>query len=60
IVKLRRLLLQAVDDNAAGKTPMGHDPGSYRVRSLRCELPKGADMAAAMNDLVRIEKLAAQ
>lgn len=60
IVKLRRLLLQALDDNAAGKTPMGHDPKSYRVRSLRCEMPKGADMAAAMSDLVKVDRLAAQ
>ena len=60
IVKLRRLLLQAVDDLAAGKPAMGLDPKSYRVRSLRCELPRDADMAEAINDLVTVEKIAAQ
>ncbi len=60
IVKLRRLLLSALDDHAAGAPPMGQNPKSYQVRSLRCELPRGADMAAAIADLVKVEKLAAQ
>ncbi len=60
IVKMRRLLLEAIENEAMGRTPTGYDPKSYRVRSLRCELPKGADMAAAMGDLVKIDRLAAQ
>ena len=60
IVKLRRLLLQALRDHADGKPLMGIDPRSYRVRSTRVELPRGADMAAAMSNLVRVDKVAAQ
>ena len=54
IVKLRRLLLQALRDRDEGKPPPGLDPGSYRVRSLRCELPPDADMPKLMKDIVRI------
>lgn len=60
IVKLRRLLLEALDSHVAGKPVMGLDPASYRVRSLRCELPRGTNMAEAMGGLVRVDKLAAQ
>ncbi len=60
IVKLRRLLLQALRDHADGKPLMGMDPESYRVRSTRCEMPRDFDMAAHMGNLVRVEKIAAQ
>lgn len=60
IVKLRRLLLQALRDHADGRPLMGIDPKSYRVRSTRCEMPRGADMAAAMEELVRVDKVPAQ
>jgi hypothetical protein len=60
IVKLRRLLLQALRDHADGKPLMGMNPASYRVRSTRCEMPRGFDMASHMGDLVRVEKIAAQ
>jgi phthalate 4,5-dioxygenase oxygenase subunit len=40
VVKIRRLLLQAVRDHAAGKPLPGLDPASYRVRSTRFEAPK--------------------
>jgi hypothetical protein len=44
IVKIRRLLLQTLKDHAAGKPLPGMDPRSYRVRSVRCELPKGTPL----------------
>ena len=56
IVKLRRLLLQALRDCEDGKPPLGLDPRSYRVRSLRCELPPDANMAELMTDLVRLDR----
>jgi phthalate 4,5-dioxygenase oxygenase subunit len=39
VVKIRRLLLQALDNHAAGKPLPGMTPESYRVRSIRCEAP---------------------
>ena len=41
VVKVRRLLLQALNDYAAGKTPPGLDPASYRVKTMNYEAPKG-------------------
>ncbi len=52
IVKLRRLLLQALRDQAEGKPPMGLDPKSYRVRSVRCELGRDVDVAERISQLV--------
>jgi phenylpropionate dioxygenase-like ring-hydroxylating dioxygenase large terminal subunit len=40
IVKIRRFLLQALEDHAAGKRLPGLDPASYRVRSTRIEAPR--------------------
>ena len=53
IVKLRRLLLDALDNHAAGKPLPGMDPASYRVRSTRCAVPKGEAFAATMEARVR-------
>ena len=53
IVKLRRLLLQALDNHAAGKPLPGMDPASYRVRSTRCAVPKGEAFAETMVARVR-------
>jgi phthalate 4,5-dioxygenase oxygenase subunit len=55
IVKIRRLLLQTLNDHAAGKALPGIDPASFRVRSARCELPKGAPFAESMGERVRID-----
>jgi hypothetical protein len=52
IVKIRRLLLQTLKDHAAGKRLPGMDPRSYRVRSARCELPKGVPLDS-MEERVR-------
>lgn len=43
IVKIRRLLLKALDDHAAGAPLIGMDPGGYRVKSPRYEAPAGAN-----------------
>jgi hypothetical protein len=55
IVKIRRLLLQTLNDHAAGKPLPGMDPTSYRVRSARCELPRGAPFAETMAERVRLD-----
>ena len=55
IVKLRQLLLNAVRDNEAGKPAPGGNPHSYRVRSLRCELSRDADMSKLINELVVVQ-----
>jgi phthalate 4,5-dioxygenase len=55
IVKIRRLLLQTLNDHAAGKPLPGMKPASYRVRSARCELPKGAPFAETMAERVRLD-----
>ena len=61
IVRIRRLLLQALEDHAAGKTPTGLDASSYRVRSTRYEAPVGVSIANDMAELVRSHrKVAAQ
>ena len=54
IVKIRRLLLQTLKDNADGKPLPGMNPESYRVRSARVELPKGAAVAEAVERCVRV------
>jgi hypothetical protein len=54
IVKIRRLLLQTLKDNADGKPLPGMNPESYRVRSARVELPKGAAVAEAVERSVRV------
>ena len=48
IAKIRRLFLQVLDNMAEGKTPPGMDPESYRVRMMRWEAPKGADIVQMM------------
>lgn len=55
IVKIRRLLLKAMDDLAEGKTPPGMDPASYRVRSTRFEAPVGTSVADQLADRVRAD-----
>ena len=55
IVKIRRLLLQTLQDHAAGKPLPGMNPASYRVRSTRYEAPKGAPFPEMMDRHVRID-----
>ena len=45
IVRIRRLLLQAVRDFQAGKPPIGMDPSGYRVKSGRYYAPKTTPVA---------------
>jgi phenylpropionate dioxygenase-like ring-hydroxylating dioxygenase large terminal subunit len=42
IIQIRKLLMQSLRDIAEGKEPPGIDPASYRVRSTRFALPRGA------------------
>ncbi len=51
IVKIRRLLLQALRDHDAGKEPIGMDPAGYRVRSFRCEISADTPVASVMDRL---------
>jgi phthalate 4,5-dioxygenase len=55
IVKIRRLLLQALKDHAAGKPLPGTDPRSWRVRSARYKAPSEKSFAETMTRHVRID-----
>lgn len=55
IIKLRQLLLQALRDHEEGKPIPGSDPQSYRVRSIRCELPRDSNMAHLITTLVKAD-----
>jgi hypothetical protein len=55
IVKIRRLLLQALKDHAAGKPLPGTDPRSWRVRSARYRAPSEKSFAETMTRHVRID-----
>jgi hypothetical protein len=59
IVKIRRLLLQAIKDHQSGKPLRGMDPASYRVRSARFEAPHDAPLLEMVKESVRGEMLAA-
>jgi phenylpropionate dioxygenase-like ring-hydroxylating dioxygenase large terminal subunit len=59
IVKIRRLLLQALKDRESGKPLRGMGPASYRVRSARFEAPRDAPLLEMVKESVRIEMLAA-
>jgi hypothetical protein len=59
IVKIRRLLLQTLKDHAAGKSLPGMRPESYRVRSARCEAPKGQPISEMIERYVRVDRQAA-
>jgi phthalate 4,5-dioxygenase len=52
IVKIRRLLLQTLKDNAAGKPLPGMNPASYRVRSGRFNARKGVPFSEAMEQFI--------
>ena len=56
IIKLRRLLLEALHDFEAGGEPPGLDPTAYRVRSARFTLPAGRTFEEAVDELVRIKQ----
>jgi len=58
IVKIRRLMLQALKDHEAGKALPGMNPASYRVRSMRWEAPKGVSFSETMAERVRVDELA--
>jgi len=55
ITKIRKLLLQSLKDHAEGRPLPGMRPESYRVRSARVELPKGAPILEAAQRAVQLE-----
>jgi phthalate 4,5-dioxygenase len=57
ISRIRRLLLQALKDHAAGKPLPGANPKSWRIRSARYKAPAGASFAQTMEQHVRIGAL---
>jgi phthalate 4,5-dioxygenase len=56
IIKIRRLLMQALKDHTAGKPLPGTHPASYRVRSARYYAPTGTSFADTMDQHVRADK----
>jgi phthalate 4,5-dioxygenase len=56
IVKIRRLLLQALADHEAGKPLPGLDPRHYRLRSARYEAPADAPAAETMRRHVSLDQ----
>jgi len=59
IIKIRHLLLQTLKDHATNKPLPSMLPTSYRVRSTRCEAPKGASLSETIDRYVRIDAPAA-
>ncbi|MFT5440919.1 MAG: phthalate 4,5-dioxygenase oxygenase subunit [Alphaproteobacteria bacterium] len=47
IIQIRKKLLETVQAHERGETPPGLNPGDYRARSTRFELPPGEDYVAA-------------
>ena len=56
IIQLRRLLIRTVREFDAGATPPGLDAKSYRVRSGRFRLKRGASFEDAADRHVRIDE----
>ena len=55
IIQIRRLLLQTLDDHAAGKALPGMDPASYRMRSARFTVPRERSFAETVQSHVRLD-----
>lgn len=55
VVKIRRILLDTLQDMAAGKTPPGLDPRSLRVRSTRYKAPRDAHFLDEVHERVQID-----
>ena len=53
IIRIRRLLLQTLQQHEQGKTPPGLDPKSYRARSVRFLLPAGGSFRQALEENIR-------
>jgi phthalate 4,5-dioxygenase len=58
VVKVRRLLLQALKEHTEGKTPPGLDPASYRVRTVNYEAPRDVPFAETAYKHYRIKEMA--
>ncbi len=59
IVRIRRLLLQALRDLADGKPLIGMDPRGYRVRSFRCEASPDRSLEDICRERLSVEPAAA-
>ena len=59
IIKIRRLLLQTLNDHAEGRPLPGMNPASWRVRSSRYRTPATASFADTVEPHVRIDAMAA-
>ncbi len=59
IIKIRKLLLAALDDYEAGRPLPGLDPMSYQVRSARFRLAPGRTIADGVEEFARIRQPAA-
>lgn len=58
IVRIRKLLLKALQDFADGKPLIGMDPAGYRVRSFRHECPPGVPLSAVVKEKLTVDKIA--
>jgi hypothetical protein len=56
IIKLRRLLLQTLDEMAQGKEPPGLEPRAWRVRSARYTLPADRPYRDGFDANVRVRE----
>jgi hypothetical protein len=56
VIKVRRLLLQAVRDHAAGMTPPGLAPESFRVRTMNYEARKEIPFAETAYKHYRVKE----
>ncbi len=54
IIRIRRLLIQTVEDFQRGVTPPGLAPASYRVRSARFALPEETPFGQAVDEFVAV------
>jgi hypothetical protein len=59
VVKIRRLLLQALKDHAAGKPLPGMNPAAYRVRSIRVEASSNEPFSETVKRHLKVETPAA-
>ncbi|MGE5540173.1 MAG: Rieske 2Fe-2S domain-containing protein [Gemmatimonas sp.] len=59
LTKIRRLLLQMLDNHAAGKPLPGMKAADYRVRSVRYEAPKSAAFADTVARHIAIDGMVA-
>ena len=55
VIQIRRLLLQTLEDHAAGEKLPGTDPASHQVRSSRFTAPRERSFAETMERHIRLD-----